>query len=401
MSREADYAIKGFLYQFNKTLFEILKASDDSEVTVEGIIEDIEVVNSSSITAIQCKYHEANEHFTLSTVYKPLLQMMHHFKNNSSGKVKYILFAHFPDQTDSSSATIGKNELETTLATTNKDLKQYTDALRGTINLDEFLKTFKIEFGPSYDALVETVCNALEQCGIPKIDIDTLAYPNAIQKIANLSIKHDPLKRKITKQHLIHYLKSVKKTAISRWTLALKSRKQLVDSRRKQLKPNLDKNSRLRYLIIFSNSLNDFDSEIAMFMSDYIDKYHTKPAHISTPILCLDTKEEAFRDIQVRFYKKGIVTNDGYIGNKFVESHFFRDPMSRKEPHKGIQREFSLRILKWENRNILDLHKGDDLFVLGTGDFSDLNTIDVNVEILSTQTLKEIKYLLGVSNVYE
>jgi hypothetical protein len=36
MSRSADYTIQGFLYQFNKTLLEILKAQADSIITVEG-----------------------------------------------------------------------------------------------------------------------------------------------------------------------------------------------------------------------------------------------------------------------------------------------------------------------------------------------------------------------------
>src|SRR4051812_5907498 len=120
MTRTADYAIQGFLYQFNKTLQEILKAPDDAVVTVEGIIEDIEVVTGEITTAIQCKYHESNESYTLSALYKPLLQMMSHFHANPGGKVEYILFAHFPGlgQTD---VTVDKAALETALKSTNKD----------------------------------------------------------------------------------------------------------------------------------------------------------------------------------------------------------------------------------------------------------------------------------------
>jgi hypothetical protein len=36
MSRVADYTIKGFLYQFHKTLLEILTSAADAEITVEG-----------------------------------------------------------------------------------------------------------------------------------------------------------------------------------------------------------------------------------------------------------------------------------------------------------------------------------------------------------------------------
>ena len=64
MDRTADYTIKGFLYQINKTLVEILSADDDTTVNIEGVVEDIEVVGSTVMTGIQCKYHEAAVAFT-------------------------------------------------------------------------------------------------------------------------------------------------------------------------------------------------------------------------------------------------------------------------------------------------------------------------------------------------
>lgn len=75
MGRVADSTIKGFMYQFNLTLYQILKASDDV-IKVEGIVEDIDVSFNGHVTAIQCKYHEEQQKFQWSTVYKPILQMM-------------------------------------------------------------------------------------------------------------------------------------------------------------------------------------------------------------------------------------------------------------------------------------------------------------------------------------
>ncbi|WP_158499464.1 hypothetical protein [Marinobacter sp. CP1] len=39
--------------------------------------------------------------------------------------------------------------------------------------------------------------------------------------------------------------------------------------------------------------------------------------------------------------------------------------------------------------------------LLGTYEKSGLDTVDVNVERLAGATMKEIKYVMGVSNVYE
>jgi hypothetical protein len=176
----------------------------------------------------------------------------------------------------------------------------------------------------------------------------------------------------------------------------------LLDARRKQLKLHLDKNTRLRYFVVDPGSIEDYDAEIVLFVSDYIEKYHFKPAHINTPILCLCASREQVQDIQRRLYAKGIIADDGYIGAQFEETRFFREPMTSKSSGGKIQREFALRILRWEDQGpILNNRKCDDLFIIGEANCDALDTADVNVERLGGVTMKEIKYVMGVSNVYE
>jgi hypothetical protein len=204
------------------------------------------------------------------------------------------------------------------------------------------------------------------------------------------------------KKKFLSDLKAIRTTAISRWTLALKTRKKLLEARRNQLKVHLDKNARLRYFIIDPSSIEDYESEIVLFITDYIDRYHFKPAHISTPILCLCATQDQVQGIQRRLFSKEIVAEDGYIGGEFQESRFFREPMSSKKPGAKIQREFALRLLSWEDHGeVLNNRKCDDLFIIGEPDCESLDTVDVNVEPLAGVTMKEVKYVMGVSNVYE
>ncbi|MFY2825105.1 hypothetical protein [Ruegeria sp. MALMAid1280] len=51
MPRTTHHTIQGFLYQFLKTLKEILAADNDQTITVEGIVKDIEVVSPSTTMA--------------------------------------------------------------------------------------------------------------------------------------------------------------------------------------------------------------------------------------------------------------------------------------------------------------------------------------------------------------
>ena len=401
MPRAADYTIQGFLYQFNKTALEILTAQDDDSITVEGIVEDIEVKSPASLTAIQCKYHEASSSFTASAVYKPLLQMLKHFSNNQGATIRYVLFAHFPG-VGASPPSLDKATLQAALASKDKELEKHVKAVPSGVDLDGFLRRFAMNFGPSYEDITKQVGKALEASGMPTGDIETLAYPNAIHMIATLSVKHDVADRRITKKRFLADLKTIHTTAISRWTLALKTRKVLLEARRKQLKAHLDKNARLRYFIIDPTSIEDYDTEIVLFINDYIEKYHFKPAHISTPVLCLFAKREDVQNVQHRLFAKGIVATDGYVGTQFEESFFFREPLSARGTGGKIQREFALRILSWNDQGkILNGRKCDDLFVIGEPDCAALDTGDVNVERLAGTTIKELKYVMGVSNVYE
>lgn len=401
MARTADYTIQGFLYQFNKTLLEILKAQADSVITVEGIIEDIEIADGDLITAIQCKYHESNDAYTLSAIYKPLLQMMHHFHLKSNGKVSYVLFAHFPGLPNET-ITVDKAALLKMLQSKNVDFKVYVEALKDAIDLDAFLLRFTARVGPTFDALVTEACQLLQATGITAADVETLAYPNAINLIANLSIRHDADQRKISKKEFLSKLHQIKITAISQWTLSLKTRQALLAARRKQLKLNLSKNARLRYFVLHADALQEFETQVVMFINDYLDKYHFKPSHLKTPIFCLDTSEEQFKSIELRLFQKGVITNDGYVANVFDEGRFLREPMTKKGERGTVESEFGLRLLQWSTHGtILNKRKSDDLFVFGTGGYAGLDIEDVNLEELATDSFDEIKYMIGLRDVYE
>lgn len=392
MGRSADYTIQGFLYQFNQTLAELLKAADEAEITIEGIVEDIEVATFSGTKAIQCKYHETQDKYTPSILYDPLLQMMKHFKSNPVAKIKYHLFAYFPNNPE---VVISAVELKSALSSKNKELKTLVAEVAG-VDVDEFLKVFAITVTPKYDDLVEENSNLLEALGFNKGEVVTLFYPNAIQIIANLSIKHQEKLRKITKRDFLEALRRVRSTAVSQWTLALKTRQKILETRRKQLKGNFSANARLRFLVVFPAFLEQFDEQIVLFIKSFIDKYHFKQAHTQTPLFALDVPQELFDEIAERLIGKDVVPNLGRPAKAFSEISFFREPMVLKD-----KKEFVLRFVRWEDyRNLKLKIKADDFFVIGDGDITSLDLQDVNLEVLGAEKFDEIRYMMGMSNAY-
>jgi hypothetical protein len=392
MGRSADYTIQGFLYQFNQTLSELLKAADDDIITIEGIVEDIEVASFAGTKAIQCKYHETQNNYTPSILYNPLLQMMKHFKSNPDAKIHYYLFAHFPNTPKISISAV---EINDALKSKNKDLKDLTAEAAG-VDIDGFLKQFTVSATPKYDDLMHENGHQLEAHGFNKVEVETLFYPNSIQIIADLSIKHDAKLRKISKKDFLESLRRIRSTAVSQWTLALKTRQKVLETRRKQLKENLSTNVRLRHLVIFPAFLEQFDDQIVLFIKSFIDKYHFKLAHTQTPLIALDVQQDVFDEIAERLIGKDVVPNHGRPVKAFSEAYFFREPMIQKD-----KKEFVLRFIRWDDyKNIALNTKADDLFVIGDGDISCADVKDVNLEVLGAEKFDEIKYVMGISNAY-
>ncbi len=392
MGRSADYTIQGFLYQFNQTLSELLKAADDDVVTIEGIVEDIEVVSFAGTKAIQCKYHETQDKYTPSVLYHPVLQMMKHFKSNPGAKIHYHLFAHFPNI---STISITAAEINEALKSKNKDLKDLIAEVAG-VNVSSFLNMFTVAVTPKYDDLMERNARELEAHGFHPKEVETLFYPNAIQIIADLSIKHEAKLRKITKKTFLESLRRIKSTAVSQWTLALKTRQKIIETRRKQLSENLGTNVRLRHLVIFPEFLEQFDDQIVLFIKAFIDKYHFKVAHTHTPIFALNVTQDAFDDIAERLIGKDVIPNHGRPVKMFSESHFFREPMVQRD-----KKEFVLRFIRWDDyKNLVPKTKADDVFIIGSGNITGVNIKDVHLEVLGAEKFDEIKYIMGMSNAY-
>lgn len=436
MSREADYTLKGFIYQFNKTLEQVISEPKGSEIEVEGIIEDIDVHYDGHTKAIQCKYHETKGKYKLSDISKPILQMLVHYADNKAKNIQYILYAHFSTEIIGEKA-ISKGDIESILKSSDKAYIQYISKLKPPkkqqikdlllkpkrsatetkeitdyyktasdldliIDLDEFIKPqkFKFEIGKAFDDLVSKIKTLLEtQSSFTKVDIEDLFYPNAIQQIANKSILHNSDERRINNTDFISELEKSKKTAITRWTKELLSYNTLLKRRKSQLNPSLHKNHRLRYFLFDEKSIENFENKIVQFISDYIGEYHYKiKLHSKTPIFCIKTEnEQLIPEIESRLYQKELKSENGFKGNTFYPREFLREP---EVIYNKPWREFQLRICKYNAEIIkaINSKKCDDLFIIGKQEFKEIDKQDINIEILEISNMNELKYLLKLKD---
>lgn len=431
MNREADHTIKGFLYQFNKTLNVILKSEYYDEIKVEGIIEDIDIKTLDGTSAIQCKYHESKDKFSLSDIYKPILQMLCHCVENKGSNIRYILYSHFPNE-PVGGTIITITQIKEILSTSNLDyiskyvskikppkdkdiedlikksrktqeektkIKKYYESadLDLVISLEDFLSNqFSFEIGVSYKELTEEIKLLLVNEGFTTEDVSSLFYPNAIQHIAELSINPDPNERTIDKKTLISNLQEKKKASITRWTRELLSYKKILKRRRGQLQDSLNINSRLRYFIIDPESIENFDEEFILFVKLYLDKYNSKiKLHTETPVFIIKTDRKKINDYQQRLYAKDLNIITGFIGDTFYLKEFVRNP---KRHYKDNWVEFKAKLffLSEEVIKMINNHKCDDLFIIGELDIAQIDTVDINFERIDVKEMRELKYLLSL-----
>ena len=210
MSTGAKFAIQGFLYQFNKTLLEILNSDDTTVTTMEGIIEDIDqTFDDGSVEAIQCKYHESREAYSPSLIYKPLLQMIEHYVTSGLANVRYQLFVHVSGESPVS-RNIDKCAIRRALSSAqSKRISEKMDL--ACFDEVAFAQVCFLEFGPSLDALRKEVVEAFKCTSLPEDSIATLYYPNAINLIAKRSTHADASSRKITKPRFLEILADIRK----------------------------------------------------------------------------------------------------------------------------------------------------------------------------------------------
>ncbi len=400
--RIADSTIKGFLYQFNKTILEIANADDEDVITVEGVVEDVDVLSASGeLEAIQCKYHESKERFTPSLIFKPLLQMAEAYYKNPTTKIKYTIFIYVPNETYGE-RSIELSTLDSALATTDKSLLKIAARISGQFDKNEFLNNTRIVFGPSLDEIEDSTKDALELLGIQGSDVGTLLYPNSIAIIAKLSSTKNEAERKITKAKLYSYLSNATHTAISKWTLALKNRSEILKRIKQQLSSSFSQNSRDRYFYINKNDIDDYEEKIVVFFGNYIKKYYSKPSHLKAPTFIINDNFNAIRDLESRLYKKGIKANTGLVGNDFEVDYFFREPMKKIISNNIEEREFDLRLLAMESeKDAINHRKGDDLYLVSSEMPNSIDLTDVNFYQVGTSNFNELEYVIGMRNSHE
>ncbi len=228
--REATASIRGYFYQLDAALLEILNADLSDEVVIEGI-EDFDRYTDEGVIYGQVKYY-AEQSLTDSVLRDPLHKLFVHFhglKEAQRAGRKYLLYGHFSEvRIDIGELSVERfksvmeyrKEVKAADGTKSYEKKSLLDSIAAPDGLIEaFCKSFSIQISTEFSEHRKLVIEAIRKNqNVSGFEAEGFHYPMAFDYIATLATKKDHNDRKVTRHDLQELLKGTQ-AIHNRWLL--------------------------------------------------------------------------------------------------------------------------------------------------------------------------------------
>ena len=211
-NRSAHATIKGYFYQFDHTIIQLLCAPSPGSIVVTEGIEDVDLKDGNDEVLIQCKYYEGTE-YNHSVIKDSVIQMVRHFHqtgcNRSAGQ-KYRIYGHYSSGQEKLPENIDLDFLRDNFLTKSGKtigVKRVHDELAlDDVSLADFLSRLEIDVcGRSYieqqQEIERLLLSNIDGCTTD--DVNLFFYPLAINIVQGLAIKKDENDRTISKSNFI------------------------------------------------------------------------------------------------------------------------------------------------------------------------------------------------------
>ncbi|GAB3328253.1 hypothetical protein GCM10027429_02960 [Marivirga atlantica] len=300
------YAIKGFEFQFDKTLIEALDSTDENAVLS---LEQIQDINNSDFV-MQIKYKEATK-FTPSVIRNPIIQLIEEYQKDKSKR--YILYCHFSDK-NKYSEKIDLKHLNTILG---KEQGRFTNN-----DKNDFLSAFELRFSETFQAQFETSLNKLQLLSFVNSKDDAIYfYSILIDYLRKKVVKNAPqnlIGRQVTKKELIDYLNKGRKI------IFLNSYKEYRGEQEyfRFLKSRFKKPVKNQNTIVYLGKIEETDiCNLPSFIFQLIEKHYHKANHDIKPLTFVIPFSKV-ENVKKYLIQQNCPYNDGYETILFNQKHF-------------------------------------------------------------------------------
>lgn len=342
-SRNANKSILGYFYQFDKTIIEILKqTNDDNRIVVEGI-EDIDVEKNNEIETIQCKYHEALE-YNHSKIKEAIIFLLQNYVKNPEVNYEYTLYAYFKSGKEKLKLPLEIGYLKKNFLQYKEDGKEhkvYEELKVNDEELEKFIKVLNIDLVDiNYQEQKNIVIKLLiQQYDCAEIDAENFYYGNAINEIIKLAIQPKINQRKISKKDFVTRINH-KEVLFNNWINEFIGRKNLLKKLRNDYftYTNVSPNERI-FLI---DSKNEKEFEIKEIINCIIKKWTKilrREINSYCPYIFINNYDKSkLINLKKELYNDGIKFIDGFL---FDGAEFNVEEICKKADYNnGIKIKF-------------------------------------------------------------
>lgn len=346
--RSADASITGYLYQFDKSILELLKSCDAATVVIEGY-EDVDLRSPGPIVAIQCKYHESGT-FSLKKIRDPLLAMLKTF--DEGHEFQYRLYGHYGQQVEGIPKSLTLEELKEALTKRGeKGTVRYYEAF-STLTLEGFIDHFEIIDGPSRSAQREAVLAELKSVlGGSDDDASELHYPNAVSMVLDMAASPDEAARTVQRADFIDGLDK-RKDLFTRWHREFLGTDRYLKSVERRIKSlDLVKSTLRRTIILGSDELASASATTrAIDVIKEIGSLRFGIGHLAKArpwTVILEAEPGELTEIKEALIRDGVAFRDGFENVLFSPDIFERPVIiNTGKQHKKISAvSFALRLV--------------------------------------------------------
>ncbi len=325
------YAIKGFEFQIDKTILEILNSINNIPVC----LEQIQDINSEDFI-MQIKYKETQK-YSPSKIKEPVIQLINEYKKDSNKK--YYLYCYF-NNVEEGKHLFTDGELNKVLGN-EKDV--FTKSLKNAF-LEKFELHFAKQFQEQFVQAVETIRTNAKCSDFDEALIHYGSIANYLRKIVvnNSAIEN----RTCTKDQIIQLISDNRKTVFDAAYRIYKGEQQYINRVRKYHFTYGNIDDWERFVIIELNG----DENISQIKTTTLiirSKFYKKMVRIiksgAPYIYFRNISSEKLKKLKTELLSEGHILKDGY---DFLNADFQANTLKLKST---IDNNISIKFLNIEN----------------------------------------------------
>lgn len=318
-SREAVSTIKGYYFQFDYFILQLLQLQkEDESVQIEGI-EDVDIITLDGTKAVQCKYYE-NVKCVPSVVGKALRPMLLHFveHKNDGIRYRYSLFAHYVSGGESIQFPLTVDYIKQhffTYTECGEKHKLHVEHNLSDSDLETFLKRINLQLNAdTYEEQIEKIVNQIQKSiSCSEYEARYFYYPNALSFVKRVSVQKNSLSRKVSKKKFLEEI-CTKQCLFDKWYIEHVGFEKFYKDTRKEFFAKLNVQYAHRIFLIECDSvINDVElAELLVKISENWSKLSQRTVAFCPYVHIYGISSTRLSKIKGILLKNGIHIWDGY-----------------------------------------------------------------------------------------